>query len=202
MRKFKRLYFCLISLVLLFSFSLQCFCTVHYKHLYLALDIVDSHEYKNAFFDIEHQEPSPPSLWFVYLDSYYSAISDVEEEKVNNISFSTAAVNDEYGSIFDQLYTVSAYTYYWAKLDTGETITVTRVKRSTTGYSVTSDLSLTAGEDFDEKYNVKDFNSQHMFDQRLGKMQIEFAPMEFWREKVIFDPMQHGPGVVYPIIRN
>lgn len=200
MRKIKRLYFCLISLVLLFSFSLQCFCApVHYERFGLALDIVDSDEFTKNFFDRSAQTPNPASA---YLDSYYSAISDVEEEKVNNISFSTTAVSDEYGSIFDQLYTVSAYTYYWAKLDTGETITVTRVKRSTTGYSVTSDLSLTAGEDFDEKYNVKDFNSQHMFDQRLGKMQIEFAPMELWREKVIFDPMQHGPGVVYPIIRD
>lgn len=200
MKVFKRICFCLISLVLLFSFSLQCFCTsVHYIHLYLPLNIVDSDEHTRNFFDRSTQSPK---LGSAYLDSYYTVSSDVQEEKVNNISFSTGAVSDEYGSIFDQLYTVSAYTYYWAKLDTGETITVTRVKRSTTGYSVTSDLSLTAGEDFDEKYNVKDFNSQHMFDQRLAKIQIEFAYEEIYRDKVIFDPMQHGGHVVYPIIRN
>ena len=200
MKILKRIFFCMISLVVLFSFSLQCFCTpVHYIHFYTVLDIVDSDEYTKNFFDRSTQSQK---LGSAYLDSYYTVSSDVQEEKVNNISFSTGAVSDEYGSIFDQLYTVSAYTYYWAKLDSGETVTVTRVKRSTTGYSVTSDLSLTAGEEFDEKYNVKDFNSQHMFDQRLGKIQIEFAPMELWRDKVIFDPMQHGPNIVYPIIRD
>ena len=166
-------------------------------NVYKALEITKSDRVMQYFYD--HTVSS--GLWG-HLESYHIVSSDVQEEKVNNLSFSTCAVSDEYGSIFDQLYTVSAYTYYWTKLDSGETITVERVKRSTTGYSVTSDLSLTAGADFDEKYNIKDFNSQHMFDQRLAKIQIEFAHIELWRDKVIFDPMQQGPDVVYPIIRN
>ena len=194
----KRICFCLLSLVLLFPFCLNCFCeSVNYMNVYKALEITKSDRVMQYFYD--HTVSS--ALWG-YLESYHIVSSDVQEEKVNNLSFSTCAVSDEYGSIFDQLYTVSAYTYYWTKLDSGETITVERVKRSTTGYSVTSDLSLTAGADFDGKYNIKDFNSQHMFDQRLAKLQIEFAHVELWRDKVIFDPMQQGPGVVYPIIRN
>ena len=195
MKRIKRIYFCFISLVILFSLSLQCFCApVLYTYVYFSLDILNSDKFTEHFFDRRVAGP-----WWSDLDSYVTVSSDVEEEKVNNLSFSTSAVSDEYGSIFDQLYTVSAYVYYWVELDSGEIISEMSAKRSTTGYSVTSEISATAGEDFDKKHKVKDFHSQHMFDQRLARIQIEFVPMELWRDKIIFDPMQHGGQVVYPI---
>ena len=198
MKSIKRIWFCLVSLVILYSVCLHCFCaSLNYMNNYLAFQFLNSHKVTECFLDRQVSS----GLWGK-LNSYHTISSSVEDEKVNNLSFSTSAISDEYGSIYDQLYTVSAYVYYWVKLDTGETVTSTSAKRSTTGYCVTSEISATAGEDFDEKCNVKDFQSRHMFDQRLAKIQIEFAPGEIWRDMVIYDPMQQGPNIVYPIIRN
>ncbi len=180
MKAYKRISAFLLSLVVLLSFCFQSSSAKVNK--------------KNASYELLNAKKITRS--FKYADftenSYASASATTYQAAESDLKCASCAVNEHYGSIFDNLYVTAAYVSLTVELESGKSYFSDRVVSFASSTSVTAELEASTLGDYKSDDVIENFKSVHQVYHYLPKYRIEFHNKDLAVQTIIIEKHYTG----------